>query len=70
MKIKGLENVIITRPGYGIRYNILSPFQIKKNLESKKFPGLFFCGRVNGVINYEDSAAQGYNAGMNAVKRK
>ncbi len=67
--IKGMENIIMTRPGYGIKYNILSPFQINKNLESKKFPGLFFCGRVNGLSEYESNAAQGYIAGVNALKK-
>ena len=68
-RIQGLENVIMTRPGYGINYNILSPSQINKNLESKKFPGLFFCGRINGRIKYEDTAAEGYLAGTNASKK-
>jgi len=68
-KIKGMENAIITRPGYGIKYNILSPLQISKNFESKIFPGLFFCGRINGLSDYESSAAQGYFAGVNAVKK-
>jgi len=68
-EIKGLENIIMTRPGYGIKYNVLSPLQIKKNLESKKFPGMFFCGRVNGLSEYEATAAQGYIAGLNAFKK-
>ena len=68
-KIKGMENVIITRPGYGIKHNILSPIQINKNLESKNFPGLFFCGRINGISGYEHTAAQGYIAGLNAAKK-
>ncbi|MES0342346.1 MAG: FAD-dependent oxidoreductase, partial [Candidatus Humimicrobiaceae bacterium] len=68
-EIKGLENVIMTRPGYGIKYNVLSPLQINKNLESKIFPGLFFCGRINGLSKYESTAAQGYLAGVNAFKK-
>ncbi len=68
-EIKGMENIIMTRPGYGIKYNVLSPLQIKKNLESKKFPGLFFCGRINGLSEYEATAAQGYIAGVNAFKK-
>ena len=68
-EIKGLENVIITRPGYGIKYNVLSPLQINKNLESKIFPGLFFCGRINGLSEYESTAAQGYLAGVNAFNK-
>ena len=66
--IEGLENAIITRPGYGISYNTLSPLQINKKLESKKFPGLYFCGKINGALEYEDSATQGYIAGINAVR--
>jgi len=68
-EIKGLESVIMTRPGYGIKYNVLSPLQINKNLESKKFPGLFFCGRISGLLEYEYTAAQGYLAGLNAAKK-
>ena len=67
--IKGLENVIMTRPGYGIKYNILSPLQINKNLESKIYPGLFFCGKINGLSEHESTAAQGYFAGLNALKK-
>jgi tRNA U34 5-carboxymethylaminomethyl modifying enzyme MnmG/GidA len=68
-KIKGMEDIVITRPGYGINYNVLSPLQINKNLESKKFPGLFFCGKINGTEKYEQIAAQGYLAGLNAYKK-
>lgn len=68
-EVEGLENIIMTRPGYGIKHNVLSPLQINKNLESKKFPGLFFCGRVNSLSGYEDTAAQGYFAGVNAFKK-
>lgn len=67
--IEGLKNTIITRPGYGIRYNTLSPVQINKKFESKNFPGLYFCGKINGALKYEDSAVQGYIAGMNASRR-
>ncbi len=65
----GFENAIMTRPGFGINYSVLSPSQINKNLESKKFPGLFFCGRINGLIKYEDAAAEGYLAGSTASKK-
>ena len=68
-KIEGLKNTIITRPGYGTSYNILSPLQINKSLESKNFPGLFFSGKINGAACSEDSAAQGYIAGLNAFRR-
>ena len=68
-EIRGLENAVMTRPGYGIKHNALSPLQIDKNLESIIFPGLFFCGRVNGILEYESTAAQGYIAGLNAIKK-
>ncbi|MFC2145188.1 FAD-dependent oxidoreductase [Actinomycetota bacterium] len=68
-KINGMKNIVMTRPGYGIKYNILSPLQINKDLESIKFPGLFFCGRINGISEYESTAAQGYSAGLNAFKK-
>jgi tRNA uridine 5-carboxymethylaminomethyl modification enzyme len=68
-EIDGMENIIMTRPGYGIKYNVLSPLQINKNLENIKFPGLFFCGRINGLVEYESTATQGYIAGINAFKK-
>ena len=68
-EISGLENAVMTRPGYGIKHNALPPLQIDKNLESIIFPGLFFCGRVNGILEYESAAAQGYIAGLNAIKK-
>jgi tRNA U34 5-carboxymethylaminomethyl modifying enzyme MnmG/GidA len=68
-EIKGMENIIITRPGYGIKYNVLSPLQINNDLENINFPGLYFCGRVNGMTEYESTASQGYIAGLNAFKK-
>lgn len=65
-KIEGFENVFITRPGYGIKYRCLSPFQIDETLESKKFRGLFFAGKINRIYKYEKSLAQGLLAGLNA----
>ncbi|MBN1298709.1 MAG: tRNA uridine-5-carboxymethylaminomethyl(34) synthesis enzyme MnmG [Actinobacteria bacterium] len=66
-RIKGLENAVITRPGYGVEYDYLLPYQIKKNLESKTDKGLFFAGQVNGTTGYEEAAAQGIIAGFNAA---
>ena len=68
-EINGMENIIMTRPGYGIKYNVLSPLQINKKLENIKFPGIFFCGRINGITEYESTATQGYIAGLNAFKK-
>jgi len=67
-KIEGFENVFITRPGYGIKYGCLSPFQLNETLESKKFKGLFFAGKINRAYEYEESLAQGLLAGINAYR--
>ncbi len=66
-KIKGLENAALTRPGYGIEYNYLLPFQINNSLESKKHKNIFFAGQINGSTGYEEAAAQGVIAGYNAA---
>lgn len=66
-KIKGLESAALTRPGYGVEYDYLLPFQIKNNLESKKHKNLFFAGQINGSTGYEEAAAQGVVAGYNAA---
>lgn len=67
--IEGFEKVFITRPGYGIEYSCLSPFQINETLESKKVKGLFFAGRINRTCKYEESLEQGLLAGINASKK-
>lgn len=64
--IKGLENVKIFRPGYAIEYDYYPPTQLKHNLESKVIKNLFFAGQVNGTTGYEEAAAQGIIAGINA----
>jgi tRNA uridine 5-carboxymethylaminomethyl modification enzyme len=66
-RIKGLENAELTRPGYGVEYDYLLPFQINNNLESKKHKNLFFAGQINGSTGYEEAAAQGVVAGYNAA---
>ncbi len=66
-KIRGLENCVITRYGYAIEYDYLKPYQIEKTLEVKKIEGLFTAGQINGTSGYEEAAAQGILAGINAA---
>ncbi|MDR1055882.1 MAG: tRNA uridine-5-carboxymethylaminomethyl(34) synthesis enzyme MnmG [Prevotellaceae bacterium] len=65
-KVKGLENVEIFRPGYAIEYDFSQPTQLKATLETKLISGLYFAGQVNGTTGYEEAAAQGLMAGINA----
>jgi len=65
--IPGLGEASITRLGYAIEYDFFPPTQIKSNLESKRLNGLFFAGQVNGTSGYEEAAAQGLMAGINAM---
>jgi tRNA uridine 5-carboxymethylaminomethyl modification enzyme len=64
--IKGLENAIVTRIGYAIEYDFYPPTQLKITLETKKIKKLYFAGQVNGTTGYEEAAAQGFIAGLNA----
>jgi len=66
--VKGLEKVEFYRPGYAIEYDFFLPSQLKSSLETKKINGLFFAGQLNGTSGYEEAAAQGLIAGMNAVQ--
>jgi tRNA uridine 5-carboxymethylaminomethyl modification enzyme len=65
--IPGLANCVVMRPGYAVEYDFFPPHQVKHTLETKNIQGLYFAGQVNGTSGYEEAAAQGIMAGINAA---
>lgn len=67
--IKAFKNIVLTKPGYAVEYDFFDPRLLKHSLETKNIDGLFFAGQINGTTGYEEAAAQGLMAGINAVMK-